>query len=197
MPKRLPLYRVVSEAAPRAGRLPNDARSQRGDESPSLQREVSTVPAVGLAAAVAAVESAYAVLGKSRRIVSAEEILDGALHTMPRAELLAAITSQEPDLVDEAGSLQLYLDDDFCSYVERICTALSCAGVLHGLSVSVVRDSDGCPDSAMVEVRDAATNTYRAVSAMEKNLIDDRSATGADAIVSIARALLRFAEDLR
>lgn len=66
--------------------------------------------------------------------------------------------------------------------------------LLPGLGLTVVADLDN--SHVIVEMRDEATGTYRSSFVDIRDLIQDRSATGWNSVISIARAVISRTEDL-
>jgi hypothetical protein len=190
----MPNYRVISEPyrLDRFFQKVPTHRRVRGDDS--VQRTVTIVDAPDLFAALNAVIE----LRDHRRpsITSIEEVFPvEALHFSDET-IAAALQqgSQSGDRLDpDDFEGNLYEGAGFNDTVVSVAEILSDT-LLPGLFLTVAEDMDGA--NAIIQVRDEATGHYRAATADMDRMIQDRSATGWDGILSIARAVIDTAEPL-
>lgn len=131
---------------------------------------------------------------RSPRIISAEEILHFDTSEITDADITQALTVGLPDYMeldpDEYDGVELYDDDDYEWIVHKVAEALRTNGLVPGLSLSVLMNSEGYCDYALVETYDTALGTYRVVGRDPRRLIGDRSLAGWEGILSIARTLM-------
>lgn len=130
------------------------------------------------------------------RIVSAEEILDIDSGEITDDDLTKALTVDLDDYMaldpDDYDGVLLYEQDDFEWTVHKIAEGLRESGIVPGLNLSLLMTGEGYCDYTMVEIRDEASGSYRSVGRDSKHLIGDRSLTGWEGIVSIARTLIEI-----
>lgn len=128
------------------------------------------------------------------RVVAAEELLDIDIDSFTDEVLERALkNSSSPIDLNEYEGLNLYPRSDFDSIVTDVASSLRDSGLVPSLHLSVLRDSDGVCDYTMIEIHDTASGTYRSVGRDSRRLIGDRSLTGRDGILSIARTLIETA----
>lgn len=170
------------------------ARAPWGDAAAAPTSAV-LVSASSIADAVRRAESARPGL----RAVSIEEKSAGLAFSDDR--ITAALTSvvdekysafPRMDPADYVGDQPVYDSVAFLDTVRTVADALRDSDLIAGLNLSLNDTGEG-PDYAMVEMY-VGDNHYRATGADLKNLTDDRSATGWDGVLAIARALIALAE---
>jgi hypothetical protein len=174
-------------------------RRMRGDRS--VQRKVTVVEADTVFEALSrAVE-----LGDHRKhsITSIEEMFPVEALSVTDEQLTAALRRtgrfEDPDQCasvldpDDFEGETLYESPNFNDTVESVAEVLGDT-LLPGLYLTVASDMDGA--SGIVEIRDEATGQYRAETSDMRRLIEDRSATGWDGVLSIAKALIAAAGPL-
>ena len=198
----MPKYRIVSEIDPGSDHREPRGERLRLDEA----RLVTIVEEHSLLDAALCWEpgredpESHA----ERRIVSIEEVHPGFEYT--GEQISAALTDpgrnphqgDQPliDPEDFPDDEPLYASGDFIWTVHQVAEALRDCGLVPGLHISLLQNESGCVDYSMVEVRDDARGIYLARGAELKRLIDDRSATGWNAVLSIAKALIDLSNDL-
>lgn len=175
-----------------------------GGESPAdrqplygRENESTVVEAISLENAVRKARN-RAANPRETRIVAAEEIhgkpfiSDEQIYTALFEEADDCVRL-DPDAYDPG--LSTYIDLDFNSVVKDVEAALQNT-IAPGLTISLIDDIDGSADYSMIEQHDRANWRYRAVGSEIKHLIHDRTATGTNGPVSIARALLETSSQL-
>lgn len=196
----MPKYRVISEVDTGAEhREPRGARLRLDEEKVVTVVEARTLPEAALHAYGSIAEEENHV---DRRIISVEEIHPGFSYT--GVEITHALTRPEGDWTDEpmldpkdyAEDEKIYGGGDFIYTVDRVATALRESGFVPGLDISLLQGGDGYVDYSMIEVHDDARMIYLSRGCELKNLTDDRSATGWDGVLAIARQLISLSDDL-
>lgn len=193
----MPTYKVISEPWPVGYPVVEHRRRLRGDAS--VRRLMTTVDAQNILTAVrAAIESGE---HDGRGITSVEEATEfGALYASSE-ELNDLLRREEDGHHDQEP---LHPDDweddeavfDTAGFNDAVAQVAAKLGESHlpGLFLTIVSDLDG--DHALIQVRDEATGNYLAKTAAMEDLIHDREATGWNAILSIADAILYQAQEL-
>lgn len=200
----MPTFRITSQADTAAAhRLPRGIGAE-----PSERARISTIEAADLSEAMSI--SRRSSDHQNRRIVAVEEIHPGI--PMPSdEELTDALTdparnqqADEPlmekeEFENDPGQppQSIYGSGNFVYLVERVSTALRDSGVVPSLYLSLLsNDISGGYNYSMVEVYDQATAVYHCHGCELDQLTDDRSATGWDGVLAIARGLIMAAQPL-
>lgn len=194
----MPTFRITSQADTAAAH-----RQPRGiGDKLSERARISTVEAADLSEAMSI--SRRSSDHQNRRIVAVEEIHPGI--PMPSDEELTDVLTNparnqqadEPLMEKEEfegpyvqRAKTIYGGDDFVYLVEQVSTALRDSGVVPGLHLSLLSDN-----YSMVEIYDQATAVYHSHGCELDRLTDDRSATGWDGVLAIARGLIMAAQPL-
>ncbi|MCI4659624.1 hypothetical protein [Cryobacterium zhongshanensis] len=182
----MPTYRIVVQTKVSPGAKFRSPRS-----TPLGDTETIEIVSTSLTTALLKAGIQFGRENRSPRIVSAEELLELDTSEITDADITHALTvgyeTLEPN--DYAG-LNLYDQNDFEWTVNKVVEALRENGLVPGLNLSILMNPEGYCDYTMVEIRDSASNTYRSVGRDPKRLMNDRSLTGWDGILSIARALI-------
>lgn len=183
----MPTYRIVSELV--ADRTP---RASRGQDVP---RRASTQITGDIAAALMRAE---ADLPDGHRIIAIEEAPTPVVIT-DEAITSALSTEQDgwiaPDEFEPDETI--YDSGSFIYTVHTVAEALNSADLVPGLHISLLQNSSEYVDYSMVEIYDHLRGTYRSRGAELSDLTDDRSATGWDGVLAIARALIDLSSELR
>lgn len=185
----MPTYRVVfqglvsSDAPTRASRAAKDAGTHFFD-----------LDADSVAEAVTRANSLRTPPAVDARLVSVEELLKLDTDQLTDQQIQDALTNG-PAPVDLAAYqgvnlYEQYRVNELPGALDDVVAALRESNLIPGLTVSILRDSDGSHDYNMVEIFDEATGTYRAIGRDGRDLITDRSLTGSAALVDLARTLL-------
>lgn len=185
----MPTYRIVvqTKVSPEA-----ETRHVRSTEFSGV--EFVDVTASTLAEAALEVARRHAGAEQPPRIVSAEELLTIDLKNITDNALARTVGNQlSVEDLESYDGVVLYARPDFDSIIADVAAALRDSGAVPGLHLSLQRDADGVCDYIMVEIHDTATGTYRAVGRESRDLIADRSLTGHEGIISIARRLIETA----
>ncbi len=128
------------------------------------------------------------------RIVSIEEVLEVDVASVTDERLAGALEQAPSPIALDQHDDEIIVDaPDYGSLVNDIATALSESGLMPGLTVSILRDENGCFDYAMVEIHDEGTHTYRSVGRDPRGLIENQALTGRAGILSVARMLMQIA----
>ncbi len=183
----MPTFRIVSAPDPAARHRDPRGAALRQDD----QRLMTVLDARSLAEA--AVDARDTAPHRERRITSVEEIHPGFCH--PDAEISRVLAQvEDPDGL-EGRTTPLCDDIDFVDFVQRVIGALRDSDLVPGLSISVLaNDPDEC--YAMIEVFDDIRGVYLARGTEVRRLIEDRDAVGWDGVISIARGVIAFSNDL-
>lgn len=191
----MPAYRIISELDPGPDHRESRGARLRLDEA----RRVSVLEATDLTDAVLAVQRVVPEVEEhaDRRIISIEEVHPGFSYTDEQID--HALVSTENDWVrpeeftdDEA----IYGGGNFLWIVHAVAEALAESGLVPGLSISLLQNSEGFVDYTMVEIRDDARGIYLSQGSEIKRLTADRSATGWPGVLAIARELIALSNEL-
>lgn len=191
-------YRIISEPyrADRFTRIAATHRRLRGDET--VERLVTTVTAPDVVAALQfAIDAGD---HRKRSITSVEEIIPAEALYFTDDELTAALSpmGRNPDVPDDPNLLDasefpddqvLYEQAGFTETVKDVAMLLG-RSLVPGLHLTVIDNEDGIEEYAIVEIRDAATRDYLSTSEDLSDLIEDRTATGWNGALSIAKAII-------
>lgn len=185
----MPRYRIVVQ--------PNVSPEAKAREPRSINAghlETIVVSATSLVDALLQTNTQFDRENRSPRVVSAEEIFDLNDDTITDDVITDALTGGDSDQrildPDDYEGLVLYTEDDFEQTVNDVAEALRQSGLVPGLHLSLLMNSEGWCDYTMVEIYDTASGTYRSVGREPQHLILDRDLAGWEAILSIARALI-------
>lgn len=182
----MPNYRLVvqTNVSPRA-----QTRAARSIDRAGI--ESIDVTATSLTGALLKVGIQFGREKRSPRIVSAEEILAIDFSEITDDDLTRALTQGPVPLdPDDYDGLTFYEQIDFEWTVQKVAETLRESGIMPGLSLSILHDEQGMSDYTMVEIHDTASGSYRSVGRDSRRLMADRSLTGWDGILSIARTLI-------
>ena len=115
-----------------------------------------------------------------------------------RVRLLGHLDAEEGYDEETIGWFNGYADttESFTDYVNLVARALRESGLVPDLTVSLLIGGDGVLDYSMVEVF-SPDQKYRALGSEIKNLTNDRTTTGVDAVMAIAWALIGYVNQLR
>jgi len=200
----MPKYRIISEIDPMA-----EHRISRGAHA-----AVKTgAPAQRLVTIVGAMDITDAALNlhrempdyedhEDRRVISIEEIHPG--FTVTDEQITNALTSPEGEWTNEpmvdpeefSEGQSVYGSGDFIWTVDAVAEALRESGLVPGLHVSLLQNNSGFVDYSMIEIHDDTRMIYLSRGAELKHLTEDRSATGWNGVLAIARALIALSNDL-
>lgn len=197
----MPQYRVVSEVNTSSNHRRPRGQSPQGPGT----SHVTTVEADTFVMAAAHVWANMPLddAGNDHRIVSVEEVHPGFSYS--DEEITAALTDPErnpnyPGSLIERQELPddtaIYGGSDFMHVVNDVAGALRETGLVPGLHLSLLQNSSGFVDYAMVEIRDETRGIYLSRGTELKYLTDDRGAIGWDGVLAIARELIVIAHDL-
>lgn len=95
--------------------------------------------------------------------------------------------------IDNVGSYDGYDIESYESCIKDVVTALNNSGIVPGLAISMIADSDGYN---MIKLY-GFDGRYRSCGAELKHLTDDRQAVGMASLLSIAQSLIAYANTLR
>lgn len=134
-----------------------------------------------------------------RKVVAVEELATWPDDTINDDLLLAAITDTnhykgvDPAMVnDDAAPYDN--DDELVELAQDLAVLLSDVEIIPGLSIAII---PGPEDPAvMVEIFDVATATYRSEFVGAWEMTTDRTATGINGYLAVAKALVEHAERL-
>ena len=198
----MPKYRIISEPDTTA-----EIRAHRGallHEDGDRHRSVHVTDSISELMNDLASGDPHLAEHSMRRITSIEEI--GPSLSFTNGQLNAAFAGPDGDFNDEAlieredfesDTIPLYYRDDYHQIAERVVYALRASGLVPGLEISLLNNSDGCIDYTMIEVADEAMiGTYRSLGCELKHLSDDRQAIGWDGVLALAHGIVALANDL-
>lgn len=189
----MPKYRIVSESDPGAEHRESRGTALRRNET----RIVTVVEAVDLTEMLDDIQRGFPSTGEvhqGRRIVSVEEVHPGFSYT--DAEIDTAL--RETNLAEEFPDGELLVhgrNAGTSELVQQVVTEVRESGLVPGLNISVLANDPDEP-YAMIEVFDEARGIYLSRGIEVRKIADDCDATGWDAVLSIARGLIRFSDDL-
>lgn len=200
----MPIFRIISQADTAAAH-----RKPRGiGAEPDERGRISTVEAADLSEAMSI--SRRSSDHQNRRIVAVEEIHPG-IEMPSNEELTDALTNPERNQQADEPLMEkkefedpyvrstesVYGGGNFVYVANQVATALRDSGVVPGLHLSLLTsDISGGIEYSMVEVYDQATAVYHSHGCELDQLTDNRSATGWDGVLAIARGLIMAAQPL-
>lgn len=176
-----------------------ETRRVRGEEHTHTSAETITAPTLILAAQE--LMQRAGIIRTIPRIVAIEEISTWSADEITDAQIIQALTldCDEDDRLDPEDyddQTTIYVDTDFEYLAQKVQQCLRTSGLVPGLELSLLHAEGGGVEYTMVEVYDQALKTYRSKGSELKHLTSDRSATGFDGVVAIARALINTAQEL-
>lgn len=189
----MPTYRVICEQAPVAGVV------QRAPRGAAAVRDVRTVVAADIHAAILDVLQSLEPNITATRVTSVEELL--APTTFTDAEITAALTApgfyEDEPMVDPED----FGDDDDLGdagwVAGLVARALDASGMVPGLRVDAHYDYTGNCEGATVSVYDEVRRLSVSVLVDPDGLSVDADARGWDGVLAAARALLGLSAELQ
>lgn len=184
-------YRVISE--PDVGQ---DHRSHRGQEIDRQDRRHQSI--ILEAPSILDIDPDHPAL-QNRRLIAVEELapaIEASDEQLTKALFepidtpYGIIPSPIDTFVDDLDT-PLYGSGDFSGDVENVVQVLRDSEIVPGLDISILR-ADFDPDYTMIEIRDEHKDIYLSVGEKLSNLTLDREATGTQAYIAIARALIEI-----